>query len=71
MGMWQGVELDELPNSNHSRTLQGILKPLLLTDHSVDSAEEHGSLGGCGSLSQVLHDQGSVAEDIDKLSQVG
>lgn len=30
MGMWQGVELDELSNPSHSRILQGILGPCSL-----------------------------------------
>lgn len=41
-----------------------------LTDHAIDRAEEHRALGGSGRLAQVLHDQGTVAEDIDKLAQV-
>lgn len=41
-----------------------------LTDHAIDRAEEHRALGGSGCLAQVLHDQGTVAEDIDKFAQV-
>lgn len=43
----------------------------LLTYHAVDCAEENRALCWCGCLTQVLHDQGAVTEDIDKLSQVG
>lgn len=41
-----------------------------LTNHAVDCAEEHGSLGGGGRLAQILHDQRAVTEDIDELAQV-
>lgn len=44
---------------------------LPLTYHAVDRAKENGALCWCGRLAQVLHDQGAVTEDIDKLSQVG
>lgn len=71
LGMRQGVELDELFHPKPLQDSAGNPQALLLTDHSIDGAEEHGSLGGRRSLSQVLHDQGSVAEDIDELSQVG
>lgn len=40
------------------------------TDHAVNGAKEHGALGGCGALAQVLQHQRTMAEDIDKLTEV-
>lgn len=40
------------------------------TDHAVNGAKEHGALGGRGALAQVLQHQRTVAEDIDKLTEV-
>lgn len=44
---------------------------LTLTYHAVDCAKENRSLCRSGRLAKVLHDQGTVTEDVDKLSQVG
>ena len=49
------------------RSTQG--RPLL-TDHAVDSAEEHRALGGCGALPQVLQHQRPVREHVDELPEV-
>lgn len=40
------------------------------TNHAVNGAEEHGALGGRGTLAQVLQHKRAVAEDIDKLPEV-
>lgn len=42
----------------------------VLTNHAVNSAEEHGALGGSGALAQVLQHQRAMAEDINKLPEV-
>lgn len=44
---------------------------LTLTNHAVDCAEENRALCWCGGLTQVLHDQRPMTENIDELSQVG
>lgn len=40
------------------------------TNHAINGAKEHGPLGGCGALAQVLQHKRTVAEDVDKLPEV-
>lgn len=40
------------------------------TNHAVDGAKEHGTLGWCGAFPEVLQHQRAMAKDIYKLAKV-